>query len=49
MWEPMVTYNALVSCVIGPNERFWSLMTSTGTSVLLKVVFIKIGSLLVFY
>ncbi len=33
MCEPMVTFDALVSCVIGPDERFWPSTTSTGTSV----------------
>jgi hypothetical protein len=34
VWEPIVTFNGLVSCVVGPNERFQPLMTSTITSLL---------------
>jgi hypothetical protein len=33
VWEPMVTFNGLVSCVISHDERFRPSMTSTGTSV----------------
>jgi hypothetical protein len=33
MWEPMVTFNGLVSCVTHPNKRLQPLMTSTETSV----------------
>jgi hypothetical protein len=33
VWELKVTFNGLVSCLIGLDERFRPLMTSTGTSV----------------
>jgi hypothetical protein len=28
MWKPTATFNALVSFVIGPDERFWLSMTN---------------------
>ncbi len=34
VWELMVTFNGLVSCVTGPNERFRPSMISTSTNVL---------------
>ncbi len=34
VWEPMVTFNGLVSCVINIDERFQPSMTSTGIGVL---------------
>jgi len=33
MWKPMATFNALVSCVTSPNERFRPSMTSTRIGV----------------
>ncbi len=29
MWKPMLTFNSLVSCAIGPNERLWPSMTQS--------------------
>ncbi len=33
MWKPMVTFNALVSCAIGPNDKLWPSMTLIKTNV----------------
>jgi hypothetical protein len=33
VWEPMVTYNGLVSCVIGLDEKLWPLMTSIDSNM----------------
>ncbi len=37
VWQPMVTPNALVSCLIGHDERLQPLMTSTGTNVFFSI------------
>ncbi len=37
VWEPMVTSNALVSCVIGFDERLQPSMTLIGTNVFFAI------------
>ncbi len=38
VWEPMVIFNGLVSCVINRNERFQPSMTLTDTGVLFSTI-----------
>jgi len=38
VWESMVTSNGLVSCLIGPNERFQPSMTSISTGVFFSTI-----------